>query len=572
MKQYNPKDYKIVFGLPPVVSSDEVIAIDTEFAGQERKRLHRPHGTFASLQCVLASDDKTVYIITDEKDIQPCLDNLELGTWVFHNFLYDVRQLRRFAKIMPRKNLWDTMFMEEIMYKGYYADFGLNHLVRRYCDIYLDKSERATFSESDGELTIEQAQYGALDVIATLDVYRAQLKAVDKDDMNVWKVIELPYIWSLMTFGGIGFDAQKWVSLNDEPKVRVKKLKEKYPGINLNSTPQVKDHLRSLGIKVSSTDAKTLSKIDNEFAQDVIKYRQYDKQISTYGKVFAEKHQEEDGRLWTSFNPIRAITSRTSSSSPALQNIPKGEARRSCFITLDPDDKVIVVLDWSSQEPRFAAHLSQDELLIRIFREGRDIYIATALHAYGEEITKDTKEGKARRNELKAVVLGEFYGKTPYGLSQDLDISKEEAQKMFDLFDDAFHGYAGWADKMRRNRKREYVLTAMRRKIWTTPYASNWDQIRVNYPIQGSASDAMKIGAYKTVIEWNKRNGLKGIGDWQSPLRLVVHDEIVSEVDKEDEVDFIEMQSRVLVEVAESIHKGIPAAVEVYSGNSWAAK
>ena len=143
---------------------------------------------------------------------------------------------------------------------------------------------------------------------------------------------------------------------------------------------------------------------------------------------------------------------------------------------------------------------------------------------------------------------------------------------MFDKFYSAYSGFARWADKIIRRGKKEYIVTATGRKIWTTPYAGNWDMIRVNYPIQASASDAMKIAAYKVIIAWNKHKGLKGIGDWQSPIRLLVHDEIVSEIHKSESEEYQRILKQTMEEAAMSIHKGIPATAEIDPGNSWSAK
>ena len=116
MKIANAKDLKIIHGIPPVAEKGDRVSIDSEFFGQDKKRLHRPHGRFAYLGC--SYDGITVYYITDELEVQQFYNNINSAVHIYHHAKYDIRQLRRYANIPNRNLLWDTMLVEQIMYSG----------------------------------------------------------------------------------------------------------------------------------------------------------------------------------------------------------------------------------------------------------------------------------------------------------------------------------------------------------------------------------------------------------------------------------------------------------------------
>lgn len=143
MNQIDPKSLKIIKGLPPVAKKGDKVAIDSEFYGQTKGRLHRPHGMFAFLGCTF--DGKTVYYITDADQIQEFFDRLEKAVWIFHHAKYDITQLRKYANIPSRKRLWDTMLIDQIQYSGFYDTFSLSDLARRRLSVYLPKDVRDEF-------------------------------------------------------------------------------------------------------------------------------------------------------------------------------------------------------------------------------------------------------------------------------------------------------------------------------------------------------------------------------------------------------------------------------------------
>ena len=135
MNRIERDDVEIHFETPPPGFNFDVWACDTEFFGQDKEKLHRPHGRFGCLGATRNGRD--VYMIFDPNQIQQFMDNIDEGMHVWANYQYDCRQMRKYANIHDRKQLWDVMLVEQIRFSGYYNSFALNDLARRYLNIYL---------------------------------------------------------------------------------------------------------------------------------------------------------------------------------------------------------------------------------------------------------------------------------------------------------------------------------------------------------------------------------------------------------------------------------------------------
>lgn len=580
MNIINPKDLTIINSLPPVAKRGDKVSVDSEFFNQEKSRLHRAHGDFAWLGC--SFDGVTVYYITDENQIQEFFDRLDAGVLIFHHTKYDLTQLRRYAKIPNRKLLWDTMLIEQIMFSGYYNDFGLAHLVRRYLNIYMSKEVRSEFSElpdvesvsSDSEyleyqktryVNTKQVEYASVDVVATWMVYQEQRKIIDETDLEIWKSIELPFLWTLLSMGGIRLDTEKWIALAESNEKKAQEIKNKYPDMNLNSVPQVKNYFKTqYWITAKSTDVDFLeSHPENEFARDMLVYRTFSKRSGTYGRKFIEDYVEADGKIYADMFQIGAETARTSCRAPNLQNQPHETAYRECFV---PDvGNCLIVADYGSQEPRIAAYLSGDEGLINALNGSEKLYVAIARDVLGKTITKDSHE----YTHIKSTVLGIFYGMSARGLASRIGVEEDEAQHMIDAFLEAYPGVRDYM--IRQKHAQEYVTSIYGRKIWLNKYSYQWERNALNAPIQSSAADATKLAVSRFnqgILDAYINDG----SEFEWEVLLIVHDEIVISV-PEDECDFAQkILENCMVEVAEEMHDGIKGVAELYSGSSWACK
>jgi len=564
MKLITEYPINIIFDMPPVLSSSEKCSIDLEMFKMENLHLHRPtlldgspNGKFACL--TLCWNGIDVYFITDEKDVQQALDNVKDATLVFHNAKFDVTHIRRWAYFPKRlKKFWDTMLIEQIRFSGYYDKFSLGDVVRRYLKCYIPKDVRDNFQD-ETELNDDLIKYSAYDCLATWHVYKKQREQIDRDDLNVWATIELPFLWTILGMSGIKLDVDKWTKLALSNKEKSDELQEKYSEINLASPAQVKKELHKQGHKANSTGVEILEGLKDkcEFANDVLNFRTFSKRASTYGLSFIEKYVEHDGTIHSDIYQIGAYTARTSSRNPNLQNQISDTEYRECYIA-DDEDSILCIADWGSQEPRFAAFLSQDNKLIDALNSSEKLYIRIARDALGININKSDKE----YTHMKSTILGIFYGMSPKGLSQRLGVSENDASRMINTILNTYPGIRDYINKQRK--AKDYVTSVCGRKIWLNKYSYQWERVVLNAPIQSSAGDAMKISAYKVCEAWDK--------DFydNTPLKLLVHDELGAGVHKSGEQTMARILNDIMVSVSEKLHPGISAIADVGCANSWA--
>ena len=540
--------------LPPQFTKDDKVAIDVELFGLDPKRLHRPSGRFGSVACT--ANGKDVYIIFSSTEIKEFLTRCQDAVWIFHNSPFDIAHLRRWTQIEPRKRLWDTLLIEKIMFSGYYNnnEYGLNDLFRRYCSIYLEKSEQKKF-EIDAEWTPEKIEYAAKDVVATWMVYHEQKKIIDDECMQVYKQIDLPAMWVTLGFMGVKVDTEKWLELASKNTGLAKEIGDELD-FNPRSSKQTVEALNKEGMDVVSSGKRALERSDNETAKNVLEFRKYAKRSSTYGEKWVEQFVEADGRVYASWQVSEAITGRMSCRAPNLQNIPVRETPeyRECFIA--DKGNVFVIADWSAQEPRIAAYLSGDKKLISIFNSDKDVYIHVAKEMFNETITKEDK----RRAEIKEIVIGACNGLTEYGLANKFDITTEEAKELFDMYFETFPGLYNYREKV-KNTRPQFIQTICGRKTWLNHYAWGWERLGCDSPIQGSASDAMKLAMIEFTEKWGG-----------NVIVLAIHDEIVLEVPESMAKLAKQMLEETMVDVAQRMHPDIQAKVSISIGKSWSDK
>lgn len=285
--------------------------------------------------------------------------------------------------------------------------------------------------------------------------------------------IELPVIDVVcdMEDNGIAFDfdfAEKLsVKYNAQLKEREAKFYElcsqyqqdidnyklKNPGhklsdpISISSPTQLAILLYDI-LKIPCVDKKSprgtgediLLKMNNPICKSVIEYREVAKLLSTYVDKMGKEVNPKTGRIHCSFNQIGADTGRFSSSNPNMQNIPSHNKEIRQMFTASPGH-VLLSSDYSAQEPRITAHLCQDQKMIKAYLDGKDLYAEMASLAFGfpyEECLEfrpdgsKNPEGKERRGKAKAIFLGIVYGKGVKSIGEDLRVSTEKAQEIYD--------------------------------------------------------------------------------------------------------------------------------------------
>lgn len=556
---------KIIAGKPPKLKRGPV-ALDLEMFNMNSRQLHRPSGEFALLSI---TDGKNVWMIEDKNEVPAALKAIDACTWIFHNASFDVRQLRAFADIQPRPPdlFWDTLLMERILFGGWYDEFDLAALSRRWLERPLDKEVRKEFSKSTA-LTKEMKKYAASDVIATWQIYKAQrdyLKGDNVDRLRVWEEIDCPAFWAVLDFKGFMVDRKRWEALAEKNQATADRVASEL-GFNPGSPLQVKKALAKAHINVADTRELTLLEYkDRPVVSKILMYRDAAKRASTYGRQFVEDFVEADGRVYSEYQVVKAETGRMASGSPNMQNQPREVEYRSCFIAA-PGHKLLIA-DYSQQEPRIAAALSGDVELLRAFQLGEDVHLTAARAIYHDpNMTKDDP----RRKIAKSLNLGLIYGLTAGGLALRTGLDFKECERLVEAYFKRFAGLKRWIDGQRQIAlSNGYVQTVTGRRIYINPYSKQWGNNAINAPIQGSAADVTKLALAKLHQFRSHKSG-------QYPLDVVgvVHDEIILEV----QTKLVKSEMKLLqVAMEEAFAELVPQVsrknlVDISIGNTWADK
>ena len=344
---------------------------------------------------------------------------------------------------------------------------------------------------------------------------------------------------------------------------------------NIGSPKQVGDVLGELNIlsgrKTSTGRVSTSKAVLEELAQTyelprlIIDYRELDKLKSVY--TDALPHQiAADGRIHCLLNQTVAATGRLSSSDPNLQNIPirseLGRRIRRAFVA--EKGHQIISADYSQLELRLLAHITQDPVMLEAFQKGEDIHARTAKLVFGAKTDEELKEA---RRFAKIVNFAIAYAIEPWGLSQRVGISRQEAKKVIADYYNTYKGVRRYMEEVPiRAREHGYVRSIYGR-IRPLPGINDRNaNIRkaaereaINMPIQGTASDIVKI-AMLHVDEEFKRAGLK------SRLLMQVHDELLVE-SPSDEVE--QVAGILKREMESAVSLDVPLVVDVGTANNW---
>ncbi len=400
--------------------------------------------------------------------------------------------------------------------------------------------------------------------------------------LSLFEEIEMPLVFTLygMEKAGIHVNKEALKEYGDALKEGIDSLEAEIYNMageefNINSPKQLGVVLFEklklpYGKKTKtgySTSAEVLEKLKTEdpIVEKILEYRQLTKLKSTYADGL-DACIAEDGRIHSKFNQTITATGRLSSTEPNLQNIPvRIELGRRIRKLFTPKEGCVFVdADYSQIELRILAHLSGDESLIQAYKEEQDIHRMTAskvFHIPFDEVTP------AQRSNAKAVNFGIVYGISSFGLGQDLNISKKEAEAYIHQYFETYPGIKTYLDGLVATAKECGYVTTMygRRRPIPEISSSNFmqrnfgERIAMNSPIQGTAADIMKLAMLR-VERALRQQGLK------SKLLLQIHDELLIEAPKEEAEQVKELLRKEMMEAAEL---KVPLEVEVKTGASW---
>ena len=415
------------------------------------------------------------------------------------------------------------------------------------------------------------------DILNTVNgVYPKMEEKLKETEMDgLFYHVEMPLVEVLgsMEYIGMKVDKDQLNELKEKFTTIINELENEIfelagEPFNINSPKQLGVVLfEKLGLPVIkktktgySTNAEVLEKLrdKHEIIDKITEYRQIVKLNSTYVEGLLKIINPKTGRIHSSFNQTITTTGRISSTEPNMQNIPvkteMGRDIRKVFVA-DENCK-LVDADYS--------HMSGDENMIDAFKHGEDIHSKTASQIFDVDIKDVTSK---QRIEAKAINFGIIYGKTDFGLSQDLNIPVATAKAYIDSYFNKYPKIKEFMDEaVESATETGYATTILNRRRYIPEIkASNFivrnqgKRFAMNAPIQGSAADIIKV-AMVNVYNKLKENNMK------SKLILQVHDElIVKAVDEE-----LEMAEKIVREEMENAQSmDVKLDVDLNTGDSW---
>lgn len=444
----------------------------------------------------------------------------------------------------------------------------------------IGKSDFAKAVAEDEKKAAEYACYQAYVAWKAKDALSEELKAKEMDQLFFEMEMPVVFVLSDMEKEGIRMDVDALKKYGQELSVSIEELEKKIyeeagEEFNINSPKQLGVILfekLSLpnGKKTKtgySTSAEVLDKLANEYpiVADILEYRQLSKLKSTYadGLVGCVR---EDGKIHTTFNQTITATGRLSSTDPNLQNIPirieLGKLIRKVFYP--KQGNVFIDSDYSQIELRVLAHAAGDEQMIEAFRNGQDIHRTTAsqvFHVPFEEVTD------LQRRNAKAVNFGIVYGISAFGLAQDLNIERKEAQEYINQYFETYPKIKQFLDKAVADAKEHGMIRTIYGRIRPIPELSSsnfmqrqfGERVAMNSPIQGAAADIIKL-AMIAVHDRLMKDG------YRAKLILQVHDELLIEAPEEEKERVMALLEK---EMKHAVSLSVDMEVGIEYGYNW---
>ena len=506
------------------------------------------------------------------------------------NLKYDIQILRNYG-IQVQGEIFDTMLAHFLIDSE--SANSMDLLADRYLNYKTISFESLVGPKGRKQKTIDQvevqkvAEYACEDADVTIQLKEVLEKEIAEKNLNklLHEVEEpLSFVLADMEYEGVKVDTSSLEVMSkelDEESRRVQDDIFRIAGVEFNiGSPKQLGEILFEKLKLVEKPKKTktgqyatgedvLSKLagEHDIAAKILEFREYQKLKSTYVDALPKLISPNDHRIHTDYRQTIAATGRLSSNNPNLQNIPirteKGREIRKAFVPR-ATDYLIMSADYSQIELRIMAAFSKDESMMNAFLEGRDIHATTAAKVFGVDL--DNVEPNMRR-KAKEVNFGIIYGISAFGLSQNLNIPRGEAQEIIDSYFKEFPKVKEFIDQsIEKARKNEYVETVLGRRRYLRNINSRNFTMRgfdernaVNAPIQGSAADIIKV-AMINIFQWMQEQQV------QSKMIMQVHDELVFDLHKEEE-DLI--KSNIETFMKNALPLDVPMEIGIGVGKNW---
>ena len=592
-----PHDYKLIENkedaqnLCDFLLTNDFLSLDTETTSTNAIDAELVGLSFAVKEkeawyvAIPAKREEALQIVNIFKPLYENPQILKIG----QNIKYDLEVLANYG-IELKGELWDTMIAHYLIQPelhhnmDYMAEVYLN-----YQTIHIDEliGPRGKNQKSMRDLSPTQVyEYAAEDADITLrlkNVLEPKLK--DAGVVDLFYQIEMPLVRVLaeMEMNGVLIDTDSLKETSELFTMRLTELEHRIYELaggefNIASPKQVGDILfgklqiiekpkkTKTGQYVTNEETLQSLRSKHEIVEKILEHRGLKKLVGTYVDALPKLINPRTGHIHTSFNQTITATGRLSSSDPNLQNIPirgeDGKEIRKAFIP-EPGCQFFSA-DYSQIELRVMAHLSEDEHMMQVFREGKDLHAATAATIYKKGIDEVSRD---ERTKSKRANFGIIYGITVFGLAERLEIDRSEARQLIDGF---FQTFPQVHDYMERSkeivREKGYAETIFHRRRYLPDIHSHNATVRgfaernaINAPIQGSAADIIKVAMVR-IYQRMKDEGLK------SKMILQVHDELNFSVLPEEKEH---MERLVLEEMQGAFALKVPLIADAGWGENW---
>ena len=511
---------------------------------------------------------------------------------IFHNKKYDALVLDKYN--IKVNSYDDTMLISYSLGSGG-TRHSLDFLAKKYMShsaiSFKEIAGSGKSQKSFNEISINEASiYAAEDADITFRLWKIlRPRLMSEKISSVYETIERPLAKVIMDMekNGVCVDEKILKELSIKFENNIKRIEKECFEIvgnefNLGSPKQIGeilfDKLKIKGGKRTpsgawSTDAETLNFLassGNILPKLLLEWRGLSKLKSTYTDALPNFINKNTKRIHTSYSMSSTSTGRLSSSDPNLQNIPikndEGKMIRSAFIA--DEGYSLISADYSQIELRIIAHISDDNNLKNAFKNNIDIHSLTASEVFGvpiEDMSQDI------RRKAKAINFGIIYGISPFGLSNQLDISRSEASDYIRSYFEKFPSIRDYMESTKEFAKNNgFVKTLFGRKCIIDDSGNRgpggkafMERAAINAPIQGTAADIIKRAMIKIPKNLKKEN-------LETKMIMQVHDELVFET-KDNEIE--KTMSIVIKEMSEA-HKpvvdlSVDLKVEAASGKNW---
>lgn len=506
------------------------------------------------------------------------------------NIKFDLLMLAQYG-VYSKGAIFDTMIAH------YLIQPDLRHNLDYLSELYLDYKKVPTTdligSKGKNQKTMRSVpmeqliNYACEDTDITLQLKTKLEKELKENELwNLFSTIEMPLLPVLVEIEttGVSIDVEALKSYATTLRLQLIDLEKeihelageeflisspKQLGIILFDKLKIDPNAKKTKTKQYSTGEDILQRLSakHPIIDKVLDYRGLKKLLNTYVEALPELINPKTGRIHTSFNQAVAATGRLSSVNPNLQNIPirneNGREIRKAFIPSEKE-RVYLSADYSQIELRIMAALSNDANMIEAFANNIDVHALTASKINKisiEEVTSDM------RRKAKTANFGIIYGISAFGLSQRLNISRNEAKELIDGYFEVFPNVKEYMDKsIETARKNGFVKTLLGRKRYLADINSANSVVRgvaernaINAPIQGTAADIIKIAMINIQARFDEL-------DLKSKMIIQVHDELnfdvpVTELEQVKQITKQEMENALTIEV--------PLIVEMDSGKNW---